>query len=143
MKIKTIEFGLIFFTSILLFVFSSKKSAVFEQGVCFKFQLVQRCWKFIYICIISRLNEPNTKLLYFQTWFFRKKAVNIILALFSSWYGQSLWTDRHFASPFSMHLENSLYKQNKYIKVTDSIKILIYIKTLFILKKRKNRNWFK
>ena len=47
MKIKTIEFGkefgLIFFTSILLFVFSSKKSAVFEQGVCFKFQLVQRC----------------------------------------------------------------------------------------------------
>ena len=45
--------------------------------------------------------------------------------------------DRHFASPFSMHLENSLYKQNKYIKVTDSIKILIYIKTLFILTKAR------
>ena len=46
-KIKTIEFGRefgpIFFTSILLFVFSPKKSAVFEQGVCFKFELVQRC----------------------------------------------------------------------------------------------------
>ena len=50
--------------------------------------------------------------------------------------GQGVWIEhRHFALPFSMHIETSLYKQNKYIKVSDSIKILICIKTLFILKK--------